>query len=143
VKKIYRCKITSVAECGSGMLIPDPDFYPFRIQKQQQKKERWKKLVVLPFLRPQISHSLKLFYFGNAEEKNLAQFSKNYRTFYSKIVTKLSKIWVCDPKSNILVPEKPYPGSRGEKAPDPGSGSATLLLTPSLKVSVPSWHACM
>jgi hypothetical protein len=29
----------------------------------------------------------------------VGQFSKNYRTFYSKIVTKLSKIWVWDPGS--------------------------------------------
>ncbi len=29
----------------------------------------------------------------------------------------------------IRDPEKPYPGSRVKKAPDPGSGSATLALT--------------
>jgi hypothetical protein len=28
--------------CGSGMFIPDPDFYPSRIQKQQQKREEKK-----------------------------------------------------------------------------------------------------
>jgi hypothetical protein len=40
-----------------------------------------------------------------------------------KIVTKLSKIWVWDPGSEIREPEKTYSGSRGQKA---GSGSATL-----------------
>jgi hypothetical protein len=44
-----------VGGCGSGMFIPDPDFYPFRIpdlgsriQKQQQKRGV-KKFVVKPF----------------------------------------------------------------------------------------------
>jgi hypothetical protein len=60
--------------------------------------------------------------------------SKNYRTFYPKIVTKLSKIWVCDPgskirdpRSGIRDPDKTYSGSRildpgpeGKKAQDPG-----------------------
>jgi hypothetical protein len=49
----------------------------------------------------------------------LGQFIKKYRTFYTKIVHKLSKIR--DPENSI-----PDPGSRGEK--DPGSGSATLVL---------------
>jgi hypothetical protein len=54
-----------------------------RIQQQQQK--RGENLVVI----------------------SLSQFTKNYSTFYPKIVTKLSKIWVWDP------------GSRGHK----GTGS--------------------
>ncbi len=40
------------------------------------------------------------------------------------IVTKLSKIWVGDPGSEIGIL---LPGSRGQKAPDPRSGSATLV----------------
>jgi hypothetical protein len=44
----------------------------------------------------------------------------------------LSNIWVWDPGSEIRDQEKnpfriPDPGSRVKKAPDPGSGSATLL----------------
>jgi hypothetical protein len=42
-----------------------------------------------------------------------------------KIVTKLSKIWVCDPGSEIRDPEKPIP--------DLGSGSATLVVTFNIK----------
>jgi hypothetical protein len=49
----------------------------------------------------------------------VGQFSKNYRTFTQKIVNKLSKIWVWDPGSEIQDPGV-------KKAPDPGSGSATL-----------------
>jgi hypothetical protein len=77
-------------------------------------------------LLPQISQNCKLFNFFNAEEKNLGHFSKNYRTFYPKIVTMLSKIWVWDPGSEIVDPEKPIPDPGVKKAPDPGSGSATL-----------------
>ncbi len=51
------------------------------------------------------------------KEKNLDQFSKNYRTFYPKVVTNLSKIWVWDPGSGKkFIPD---PGSRGQK----GTGS--------------------
>jgi hypothetical protein len=69
------------------MFIPDPDFYPFRIpdlgsriQKQQQKREL-KKIVVKPFFVATNFTKLKIILFLNAEEKNLGQFSKNYRTF--------------------------------------------------------------
>jgi hypothetical protein len=53
----------------------------------------------------------------------LGQFSENYRTFYPKIVTKLSKIWVWDLGSGKNLFRIPDPGVK--KAPDPGS--ATLL----------------
>jgi hypothetical protein len=39
--------------------------------------------------------------------------------FAQKFVTKLSKIWVWDPGSEIRDPEKTYSGSRGQK----GNGS--------------------
>jgi hypothetical protein len=39
----------------------------------------------------------------------------------------LSNIWVWDPGSEIR--KKPIPDPGVKKAPDPGSGSATLLLT--------------
>jgi hypothetical protein len=39
--------------------------------------------------------------------------------FAQKIVTKLSKVWVWDPGSEIRDPEKTYSGSRGQK----GTGS--------------------
>jgi hypothetical protein len=63
----------------------------------------------------------------------LGQFSKNYRTFYPKIVTKLSKIWVWDPGSEIRDPDNldknlfRIPDAGVKKAPDPGS--ATLSVT--------------
>jgi hypothetical protein len=62
----------------------------------------------------------------------LTNFQNFFELFTQKIVTKLLKIWVRDPGSEIRDPEKIYSGSRipdpgVKKAPDPGSGSATLL----------------
>jgi hypothetical protein len=58
------------------MFIPDPDYYPSRIPDLGLKNsnKRGEKFVVIPFLQLQISQNTKLFYFGNAEEKNLGQF---------------------------------------------------------------------
>jgi hypothetical protein len=60
----------------------------------------------------------------------LDQFSKNYRTFSQKFVTKLKKygVGIRDPASrkNLFRIPDPGSGSRVKKAPDPGSGSATL-----------------
>jgi hypothetical protein len=51
-------------------------------------------------------------------KKNLGQFSKNYRTFYSKnVVTMLSKIWVWDLESVIRDPRY---GIRKKPITDPG-----------------------
>jgi hypothetical protein len=72
--------------CGSGMFIPDPDFYPSRIldPKTAIKGSGEKKLAVIPFFVAMNFTKFKKFYFCNTEEKNLDQFSKNYRTFYPK-----------------------------------------------------------
>jgi hypothetical protein len=60
-----------------------------------------------------------------------AKFQRIIEVFNQKIVTKLSKIWIWDPGSEIRDPEKnlfriPDPGVK--KAPNPGSGSATLTF---------------
>jgi hypothetical protein len=78
------------------------------------------------------------FSFEVVKKKNLGQFSKNYITFYPKIVTKLSKTWVRDPGSGKTPFRIPDPGIK--KAPDPGSGSATLtyIVRPArMRSSVP------
>jgi hypothetical protein len=64
-----------------------------------------------------------------------ANFQRKMELFTQKIVTKLSKIWIWDPRSGILDPRsgirrKPIPDPGVKKAPDPGSGSATLLAMP-------------
>jgi hypothetical protein len=93
--------------CGSGMFIPDPDFYPSRIsdpgsriQKQQQKRGVNKNLCHTFFC----SHKFLI------------------ERFTQKLVTKLTKIWVWDPRSGIRKKPIPDPGSKGSKKhriPDP------------------------
>jgi hypothetical protein len=73
------------------------------------------------------------------KKKNWANFQRIIELFTQKIFSKLSKIWVWDPGSEIRDPgseirdpKKTYSGSRiqGSKRhriPDPGSGSATLI----------------
>jgi hypothetical protein len=55
------------------------------------------------------------------KKKIWPNFQRIIELFTQKIVTKLSKIWVWDPGSGKNL-------SRIKKAPDPGSGSATLGL---------------
>jgi hypothetical protein len=83
---------SSVADPGCLSWIPDPDFYPFRIpdlgsrSKNSNKREGENNSVVKPFFVATNFTKLKIIlYFLNAEEKNLGQFSKNYKTFYPKL----------------------------------------------------------
>ncbi len=66
------------------------------------------------------------FSFEELKKKIWANFQRIIELFTKKIVKKLLKIWSWDPGSEIRDPEKTYSGSRGQKAPDPGS--ATLLF---------------
>ncbi len=68
-----------ISDPGSRILDPGS-----RIQKPQQKREV-KKFVVIPFFVATNFTKLKIILFLKCWEKNLAQFSKNYRTFYPKI----------------------------------------------------------
>ncbi len=66
-----------------------------------------------------MSQKWKIILFRNAEEKNLSQFSKNYKTFYPKICHWSSKKYgfgsgIRDPGSGIREKPIPDPGS-----PDP------------------------
>ncbi len=60
------------------------------------------------------------------KKKICANFQRIIELFTQKIVTKLSKIWVWDPRSGIRKKPIPVPGVK--KAPDPGSGSTTLTI---------------
>ncbi len=105
--------------CGSGMFIPDPDFYPFRIpDPKTATKERGEKKISCH------SHKLKnwkLFKLWNAEENNLGQFSKNYRIFTQKLSQSSQKygFGIRDPEKTYSVSRIPDPGAK--KTPDPGS----------------------
>jgi hypothetical protein len=66
---------------------------------------------------------LKIILVTSAEEKNVGQPSKNYRTFYSKKLSVSSHKYgfgIRDPEKNLF--RIPDPGVK--KAPDPGTGSA-------------------
>ncbi len=93
------------------MFIPDPDFLPIpdpgsRIpDPKTSTKEGGEKKFLKPFFVATNFTKLKIILFLKCGRKqNLAQFSKKYGTFYPNIF--------------------PSPGVK--KAPDPGSGSATL-----------------
>ncbi len=113
-----------------GSRIADPGS---RIQdpgsKNSNKREGWKKIWGHNFL---CSHKFaNYFSFEVLKKKIWANFQRIIELFTQKIVNKLSKIWVWDPGSGIRDPGSgknlfriPDPGVK--KAPDPGSGSATL-----------------
>ncbi len=67
------------------------------------------------------------------KKKIWANFQTIIELFTQNIVTKLSKIWVWDPGSGKNL----FPDPGVKKAPDPGSGSATLLV--SIKYKNPYW----
>jgi hypothetical protein len=79
---------------------------------------------------------------------NWPNFPRIIEVFTQKIVTKPSKIWVWDPGSEIQIPEKTYSGSRVpdpgvKKAPDTGSGSATVNnFFIALPLPVPTVEEC-
>ncbi len=91
------------------------DVYPG--SKNSYKREGWKKNLSYLFC----SHKFHI---------NLSQISKNYITFYPKSCHQALKNMSLG--SEIRDLEKAYSGSpiqRSERAPDPGSGSATLTVT--------------
>jgi len=137
--------------CGSGMFIPDPGSWFLPIpdpgSKNSNKRERWKKISCHTFLCSHKFHKIvNYFSFEVLKKKIRANFQRIIILFTQKIVKKLLKIWSWDPGYEIRDPEKTYSGSRipdpGVKKhpiPDPGSGSATLVLG-SIPASVAQWN---
>ncbi len=133
---------SSVADPGCLSRIPDPDFtHPGSrisvpmIQIQLQKRGVKKNL--LPYVTFFYSHKfnkiVNYLMFEMLNKKIWANFQRitGIELFTQKIVTRLSKICVWDPGSGIRDPGSgknlfriPDPGVK--RAPDPGSGSATL-----------------
>ncbi len=99
------------------MFILDPDFYPSRIQKQQQKRGV-KKICCHTFLCSHKFHKIKNYFsFEVVKKKIWASFQRIIELFTQKIVTKFQKIWVWDPGSGKNLFRSPDPGVK--KAPDP------------------------
>ncbi len=106
---VYQC-------CGSGMFIPDPDFYPSRIPKQQQNRGV-KKIRCHFFLCSLKFHKWKIIWVFKCWRKKCGSIFKELYYFLFK------KLSLSSQKYGFGIPD---PGVK--KAPDPGSGSATLSL---------------
>jgi hypothetical protein len=102
--------------------LPDPEFYPSRIRKQQQKRGV-KKISSHLFLLPQISQNWKLFLFLAWWRKIFEPMNKELWNFLpQKIVIKLSKngFGIRDPEKNLF------------RIPDPGIKKVPAALDISL-----------
>ncbi len=97
------------------MFIPDPDFCPSWISDPGSR---------IPDLGSRISDPGSRIPDPKTATKERGE-KICCHTFTQKIVTMLSKIWVWDPGSGKNLFRIPDPGVK--KAPDPGSGSATLI----------------
>ncbi len=103
-----------------GSRISDPR------SKNSNKREGWKKCCCHNFFFSLKCHKIEHYFsFEVLEKKIWANFPRIIELFPQKIVTKLSKIWVRDQGSGKNLFRIPDPGVK--KAPDPGSGSATLV----------------
>jgi hypothetical protein len=101
------------------VFIPDPDFYPSRIQKQQQKRGV-KKIVVITFFVSINFTNLKIILILKMLKKKFGLIFKYYRTFYPKKLSLSSKKY----GFGIRDPEKTYSrsriqGSKRHRIPDP------------------------
>ncbi len=108
---------TSVADPGCLSRIPDPDFYPSRIQKQQQKRGVKKKFVVITFYVATNLTKLQIILFLKCWRQKIEPIFKKLYNFLPKKLSLSSQKY----GFGIRDPEKPIP--------DPGSGSATLIPT--------------
>jgi hypothetical protein len=119
------------------MFIPDPG-------AKNSNKRRGVKINLLLYLF--CSHNFhkteNYFIFEMRKKKIWASFQRIIEIFTQKFVTKLSKIWVWDPGSEIRDPEKTYSGSRiwvqgskRDRIPDPdasGTNRAGWMLDPNI-----------
>ncbi len=118
------------------MFIPDPGswFLPIPDPRTATKKRGEKKLVVIPFYLATNFTKLNIILVLKSWRKKCWSIFKELYNFLPKKLSLSSLTYgfgIRDPGSEIQDPEKTYSGSRipdpgVKKAPDPGSGSATL-----------------
>ncbi len=106
------------------MFIPDPGSWflpvPDPGSKNSSKREGRTKFDVKPFFCGHKFHKIEIYFISEMlENKNWANFQRIIELFTQKIVTKLSKIWVWDPGSEIRKNPTPDPVSRGSKRGTP------------------------
>ncbi len=128
--------LLSIPDPGSGI----PDFRTRNPDPTATTKEDGGKKNFPSFFCRHNNHKIKdYFYFLTGKKKIWANSLRVLVLFIQKIVTKLSKCWFAwDPGSEIWDPRsgirnKTYSGSRIQGStkhpnPDPGFGSATLIL---------------
>jgi hypothetical protein len=125
------------------MFIPDPnpDFYPSRISEPETRISDPEIRIPDPTAEPKeegenffcpssfCSHKchkiLNNFIFVQVKKIFSARTLRIIVLLTQRFVSKISKIWVWDPRSGTRKKPIPGPGSRVKKAPDPGS--ATLM----------------
>ncbi len=99
---LYQC-------CGSGMFIPDPEFYPSRIpdpgSKNSNKREGWKKICCHNFYVSTNFTKWQIISVLNYWRKKFGPIFKELYNFLTKIVNKFSKVWGWDPGSEVLDPQ--------------------------------------
>ncbi len=119
---------------GSWFL-PIPDLGS-RIQNSN-KRQGWKKICCHNFFFQAINFTkLNYFIFEMLKKKIWASFQRIIELFTQKIITKLSEIWVWDPRSGIRKKPIPNPGSRGQK----GTGSRIRIRnTDTIICFLPRW----
>ncbi len=125
------CNSTFKQCCGSGMFIPDPDFYPSRIPDPKTATKGVKKFFCQTILcsHKKFHKTEYYFIFEMLKKKIWPNFPRIIEVFTQKFVTKPSKIWVWDPGSEIRDPEKTYSGSRSQK----GTGSRIRIRNTAFK----------
>ncbi len=112
--------VLRIRDVYPGSRISDPG------SQNSNKKEGWKKIFVIPFYLASNVTKLNIILVLKFWRKKFGPiFWRIIELFTQKIVTKLSKIWVRDPGSEKNLFRIPDPGVK--MAPDPGSGSTTLV----------------
>jgi hypothetical protein len=77
--------------CGSGMFIPDPDFYPSRIpDPKTATKERDEKICYTFFCSHKFHKIEYFFIFEMLKKKIWAKYQRIFEVFTQKMFTKLS-----------------------------------------------------
>jgi hypothetical protein len=113
------------------MFIPDPNFYPFRIPDPKTATNEKREKICCPtcFVATNITKLKPILLLNWRRKKIWANLQRITEILTQKTVIKLSKIWfqIQDPRSGIRKNLFQIPDSRVKKAPDPGSGSATML----------------
>ncbi len=114
--------------CGSGMFIPDPDFYPSRIRsKSSNKREGLEEICCHIFFCRHNNHKIdNYFIFELVQKKNLGQFTKN-NFLPQKLLTSSQKYCF-----GIRDPEKPIPDLVSKRHRI--RNSAPLIIFPAIKV---------